>query len=392
VAAFATSMFTLATGACGLLATEGGALWMLYTTPVPLERVLAAKLRVWIALALFFALAVLGGIWWRQPDLVRPTLPYVPLLLIGIVIHAVIALGIGALGTDPLEGEPRRRVRPGAVYLFMLLAGLFGYALYTPSWWAKVVNVVLSALLAYALWQKLRDQLPYLLDPTEAPPPSLAVADGVLAAMGFFVLQGIFAFVFWHDESRARSLSLAFAAAGATVSLTALWVFRRARLPRLLDELGLRRPRQVKKAFGAVALGASAGVAAGMLALAYQRLLLPKLTFLNQDAARMQDLFTSGDLSSRLWLVLTFVIAAPLFEEFIFRGILFAGFRRTLGTPLAVVASSAVFALVHPAAGAPAVFGMAVLAASVYAHCRWLGAPIATHLAYNGVIVFASLC
>jgi ABC-2 type transport system permease protein len=130
---------------------------------------------------------------------------------------------------------------------------------------------------------------------------------------------------------------------------------------------------------------------AGLLALVYQRRILPKIPFLNPDSARMLELFTSGDLSSQIWLVLTFVIAAPLFEEFIFRGILFAGFRRSVGTPIAVLASSAVFALVHPAAGAPAVFVMAVLAATVYARFRWLGAPIATHLAYNGVIVFAAL-
>jgi ABC-2 type transport system permease protein len=391
VAAFATSMFTLATGACGLLATEGAALWMLYTTPVPLERVLASKLKVWIGLALVFALAVLVGIWWREPSLVRPTLPYVPVLLIGIVIHAVIALGIGALGTDPLEPETRQRVRPGAVYLFMLLSALFGYALFTPSWWAKLVNVVLSALLAYALWQKLRDQLPYLLDPTEAPPPSLAVADGVLAAMGFFVLQGLLTVVFWQDGAQPRSVALAFAAAGATVSLLALWIFRRARLPNLRDELGLRRPLRARATLAALGVGVVAGVGAGTLALVYQRLVLPKLPFLSQDRAPLQDLFTSGDSASHLWLVLTLVLAAPLFEEFIFRGILFAGFHRSLGAPAAVLASSAVFALVHPAAGAPAVFVMAVLAAAVRARYRWLGAPIATHFAYNGVIVLAAL-
>ena len=30
---------------------------------------------------------------------------------------------------------------------------------------------LLLGLLAVALWQKVRDRLPYLLDPTEAPPP-----------------------------------------------------------------------------------------------------------------------------------------------------------------------------------------------------------------------------
>jgi ABC-2 type transport system permease protein len=392
VAAFATSMFTLTTGACALLATEGTALWMLYTLPVSLERILASKLRVWIGVALFYAVAVLTGVWWREPQLVVPTLPYVPLLVIGIVIYAVIALGIGALGTDPLEAEPRRRVRPGAVYLFMLLAALFGHALFTASWWAKVVEVVLSVLLAYALWQKLRDQLPYLLDPTEEPPPSLSVADGVLAAMAFFVLQGLFSLLFWTtDASSAKTVALAFAAAGGTVSLSALWFYQRAGLPRLLETLGLRRPRSVSAVLSAVGTGVLAGGCAAALAVAYALLLVPRIPFLKEAAERAPLNFASSDPSSRLWLLLLLVIAAPLFEELIFRGILFAGFRRSLGTPAAAVASSAVFALVHPPVGAPVVFVMALFAAFVFERCRWLGGPIATHCVYNGVLVFVAL-
>ena len=93
----------------------------------------------------------------------------------------------------------------------------------------------------------------------------------------------------------------------------------------------------------------------------------------------------------RVWFFVLAVGAAPLFEEFIFRGILYSGFRRSLGALRAALASALVFALVHPAISALPVFVMAFLAARAYERSRWLGAPIATHMTYNAVIVGVGL-
>ena len=50
--------------------------------------------------------------------------------------------------------------------------------------------MVLSLLLAFALWQKARDRLPYLLDADVAPPARVSTSDGLIAAMVFFVVAG----------------------------------------------------------------------------------------------------------------------------------------------------------------------------------------------------------
>jgi membrane protease YdiL (CAAX protease family) len=388
-AAFATSMFTLATGACSLLATEGGALWILYTGPVRLERVLLSKLKVWVGVASGFAVLVLGGMWIRTPALLVGTLVYVPQVFIGVVLYAVIALGIGALGTDPLEAEPRRRVRPGAVYLFMLLATLYGAALVSDSWWRKLVELMLSLLLAYALWQKLRDHLPYLLDPTEAPPPALAVADGVIAAFGFLVCQSLFFWLFEDARSSlARNATVAFAASGASVAGLSLWYFQRARLPELWTTLGLRRPPRANATLGAIGAGVLGGLGAATFGLGYLKV-VHAVPFLRElfENAEGQPLFESRSV----WLLALVVLAAPLFEEFIFRGILFSGFRRSLGVTGAAFASAAVFALVHPPGSFPPVFLFGLLAALLYSRFRWLGAPIAAHAVYNAIVLGAQL-
>ena len=392
-AAFATAAFSLLTGAFNGLATEGLALWTLYTAPVRLERLLLAKVHVWVGVAGSFAAVVLVGLLARRPALIVPSLPHVPLLFAGVYLYAVIGLGLGALGTDPLEPEPRRRLRPGAGYLFMLLVSLFAYALYSTSLWAKLVELVLSGLLAYALWQKLRDHLPYLLDPTEAPPPTIAVADGVLAALGFFAFQGIFMLLFHSPHgSELASLTLAFAAAGVAVTASSLWFFTKSKVPSLFATLGLVRPDGRGRVFELRALGVSVlgGAVAALFGLGYRSVVLKLPAFRNlidTELAAERDL-ARGE---RLWLTLLAVVAAPLFEEFIFRGILFRGFRRSFTAPLAAFMSALVFALVHPAASALPVFVMALVAALVYERFRWLFAPIATHMTYNALVVGVTL-
>lgn len=387
-AAFALSILVMAAGACGALATEGPGLWLLYTVPRRLERVLLAKLMVWVALAAVFSLAVLGVVGFRSPALLVASLPYMALVLPGIAVYALIAFGLGTLGTDPLEPEPRRRIRAGAVNLFMILASLFAYALYVPSWWAKFVQLTLSGLLAFALWQKVRDHAPYWLDPSEAPPPRIAVADGVMAALAFFVLQGVIHRVLiWQGGSPAQVLPLAFVAAGLLVASTALWVFHRSGIPQLAVALGLRRPAGHGRVGGldAVGLGLAAGLAAASVAVVYLEV-IEQVEFLRRMRDEMVRSSSPEPGKRELWLFLTVVVAAPLFEEFIFRGVFYRGLRRSLSAPLAALASALVFALVHPALAALPVFVLALLSALAYERSRWLVTPVIAHVLYNAVV------
>jgi ABC-2 type transport system permease protein len=391
-AAFAVSAFSLTTSAFTALASEGPALYWLYTAPVPLGRALLEKLWVRGVVSAVFGLLVFVVAWVTTPSLFVPSLPYAALALVGIALYAVIAVGIGTLGTDVLEPEPRRRVRPGGIYLFMLLAALFAHAIYTPSWWAKLVQLVLSALLAFAVWQKLAERLPFLLDPTEAPPPAISVADGVMAALAFFVLQSLFGFAFGDDEQPpALTLLIAFVSAGSTVALVALFIFRRNRVPDLMRALGLRQaPERRSRSAASIALGVGSGVLAALLALAYLWIArrVPQLASRFDDARQSIDQL---DTDARLWMLAVAIVAAPLFEEFIFRGILYKGFRHSVRAPLAALSSALVFALMHPAITALPVFIMAVLAATAYERTRWLMTPVAAHMTYNAIVFGSAL-
>ncbi|HKO93782.1 MAG TPA: CPBP family intramembrane glutamic endopeptidase [Polyangiaceae bacterium] len=386
-AAFAVSAFALTTGACNALATEGSALWMLYTLPERLERLLLEKLWVWLGVAYLFAGGFLALVWARVPQLILPSLPYAVFAMAGVYIYGVIALGIGSLGTDPLEAEPRRRIRPGSLYLFMSLAGLFAYAIYAPSLWTKFVQLILSGLLAFALWQKLRDHLPYLLDPTEAPAPQIAVADGVIAALGFFVLQGVFVLFFADDDgAQGRALLLGFSTAGIAVTALSLFAFRRSGVPRLWRVLGLSRPAGSRSRVLPVGLGIGGGILAGLLGIGY-RLLAQHVPWLAELFEQGSSLLPEEEQGLPWWFIALTLLAAPVFEEFIFRGILYRGLRRSLRAPLAVLASALVFALVHPVVAAFPVFVMALVAAAAYERTGWLATPIAVHVTYNAMVL-----
>lgn len=387
-AAFAVAGFSLTTGATSSLAAEGPALWLLYTAPQRLERLLLRKLWAWGSVAGLFALSVLLVAWSQNPALLAPSLPHAALAFAGLYLYSVIALCLGALNTNVLEPEPRRRLRLGSVYLFMLLVSLFGYGIYTPAWSTKLVQLVLSSLLAFALWQKLRDRLPFLLDPTQAPAPAIDVADGVIVASGFFVLQSLFTPLLERvGVSPARALLVAFVCAGSSVALLALLHFQRGRVPRLAQALGFRRPAgQRIERLPAIGLGVLAGSAAGVFAVGYLALArhVPWLARSLEEARLSVD---DLDLDARLSLLALSLLAAPLFEELIFRGILYRGFRRSTSAPLAALSSALVFALMHPGVTALPVFVMALLAGLTYERTGWLMTPIAAHTTYNALMV-----
>jgi ABC-2 type transport system permease protein len=186
-------------------------------------------------------------------------------------------------------------------------------------------------------------------------------------------------------------LLVAFASAGSSVALVALLTFRKNRIPNLMLALGLRqRPEQRSRWLSSIGLGVGSGAVAALVALAYLWAArhIPSLAASFDEAQKSLDQL-DGD--ARLWMLVIAVVAAPLFEEFIFRGILYTGFRHSVRAPLAALASALVFALVHPATTAVPVFIMAVLAATAYERTRWLATPVAAHMTYNAIVFGTAL-
>ena len=388
--AYGLGAYILMSSAFHVLTIEGQSLWLLYTFPRELHRILIEKTAVWAGMALLYAGVALGVTASLSHGLGVEALSLAVHALAGVVLAAFTAAALGTLAADPLQQDVQRKIRAEIVYLYMLLSGMYGYALYGPSAWLRVVQMILSALLVLALWQKVRDRLPYLLDPTEAPPPRIALSDGMIAVLAFFVLQGLIASlatVGGGEPVGPGLIVVSYAGAGGLVVLFSLYIFWRLKVPGLLEALGLRAP---EGSLGrALVVGPMAGLAAAVFGVAYL-IVLHKIKALEpfvEEQSRMAQKLRQGGVG---WLALLAVVAAPLFEEYLFRGLVFRGMRRTMKPATAVLASAAVFAIVHPPLSFVPVFGLGVGAALAFGRSGLLLAPILAHVVYNGAMVWLS--
>lgn len=87
------------------------------------------------------------------------------------------------------------------------------------------------------------------------------------------------------------------------------------------------------------------------------------------------------------WPALLNVLAVPWFEEFIYRGLVFGGMRRSLPAAPAMAASAALFALIHhPLAMVPA-FIVGLCTAYAAERSKSLLARMLVHALYNATML-----
>jgi len=96
-------------------------------------------------------------------------------------------------------------------------------------------------------------------------------------------------------------------------------------------------------------------------------------------------------LSRWVWIMMVLLLAPP-FEELLFRGVLYGGYRRSLGPAWAAVFTTAIFVTLHAAElihFLPSIFGVTALAVTTL----WLrlrssaiGPAVAAHFGYNTVL------
>ncbi|GAB4144809.1 MAG: hypothetical protein Fur0037_12660 [Planctomycetota bacterium] len=379
--AYGIGSYSLIGGCFQVLSAEGRSLWVLYTLPARVADMLRGKVRIWAATAISFAAGALLLFSFRatsHPDPVR-LLSDLFFVGAGVAAAAHIAAGIGVIGADPTADYVPRQAKARHVYLFFFFAATYVAGLQSSDIATRAACLLVFATLAYAVWQRACDRLPWLLDPVAEDRSRIGSYDGAVALVVFFALQLLITVFAAVRNGRPPGTSLAdqllpFAIAGA-FSAALAWALLAARGIPVARALGFLEPRSPAPA--AMALGALAGSACGAVGAGYQRLI---------GMAHWIEI-PPIDPGDRLELLLLAAVAAPLVEEILFRGLLFAGLSRGTRAPLAVLWSSAVFAAVHPPLSWPPVFLLGVAAALVFARTRFLPAAMAAHSAYNLIVL-----
>jgi membrane protease YdiL (CAAX protease family) len=376
--AFYMAAFMLMQPSFRVLASEGQALWVLYTLPHSLADVVLQKAKLWATVALIFP-AVIFTIVLATHRVPAEFVMSGIVVLLGVPIFGLIGVSLGVFAFDPLAQEEQRKVRPAYVYLYMMLGAFYAYAIFVPNIWQRLALMILTALTATAMWQKARDQFDYLLDPSASPPPRVSLSDGLMAALMFFVIQGLI--VLFETQALklpldGRTVWFGFSVAGAlTYGVVRLFYWRARTLgvpvlagggPRAWRQNGL--------------WGAAGGAAAAVCGIVYLDVISAMGLLPPAPASSIADPYLP------YWLAALMIVAAPLFEEFIFRGLIFGGLRRSLGLPVAALASAAIFGLVHPAVSVIPVATMGLIAALVYERPGALMAPMLVHALYNAAI------
>jgi membrane protease YdiL (CAAX protease family) len=233
------------------------------------------------------------------------------------------------------------------------------------------------------LWEKVRERLPYLLDPGARPRSRITLADGLAAALLFFVLQILYLFFVLKRLGILPSgpwIALGFVASGVlsvSLVLAARW---KSKTVKLKEDLGLSMGRGRRALIGTAAICAVCAITVG---LAYLYLLghWPWLNQIAREAMREEV-----DLLDRKWGLVLAVVAAPFVEELIFRGMIFRSLRRNHGVIVSILASSLLFSVVHDPLSVAPVFVLGCAAAAAFERSGSIWSAMLVHGAYNAAM------
>lgn len=371
VTAFGMIVYALMFSVMNLLNSEGMALWILYTFPRSIKSMMMEKAWAWLGISVLYWSGFLAFAVATQGFSLE--LSYkMGLALLGVPIFVILAMALGVFSFDPHTEVAERRLKVSIVYLYMLVAATYGAGFFYASYWSTFVGIVLISLVAYAFWQKAAEQLPYLLDPTEAPPPRVSLSDGMIAVYGFFVLQVLFGLLFHRSDN---VVLYAFSLAGFVTCALAWFHFQRVGA----RDLPVFRAKDPVRA---ILFGTLAGLVCAVFGQAYIEIIEGMGWFPEISQQTMQ--LKRGELQV---LAVMAVFAAPVFEEYIFRGLVFNGLSKTVRPTFAVLASAALFAVVHPPVGAAPVFVLGLATALLYRWQQSLMICVAAHAAYNTVAI-----
>ncbi len=177
-------------------------------------------------------------------------------------------------------------------------------------------------------------------------------------------------------------ITFSFSIAGMMVTVLSLYVFWRTKVPDLLATIGLKRG--ASGLLAPLLRGLAAGGVTALFAWLYLQAIANVEFF---DALQEKVALLRVDVDGFFWLALTGIVAAPIFEEYIFRGLVYRGLRRSYGPLPSILGSAALFASVHPPISVVPVFVLGLAAGWSFERSRHLIAPIAAHVIYN-VFVF----
>lgn len=356
--------------------TELRTLWLLLSLPRPLADALRVKSRIWGTAA--GGLALILGLFAvaTHSDMAGGLLLRLPFIAVFVWLIADLSIGLRTMGSSIIS-ETTVHFRQWSQWVPLFLSAAAGHAVFAGDLWYLSVLLILLSALDVSVWQKLNVELPYVTEPAEDPPPRLFLMHGLLAACGYLALQFLGLQMVIAAKGPVGKI-LPFLSAGAAIIVAGLawWQLTRRHVRILPDE---RAPSL------SVVLTSTAGLATACF-IGWAWLQTWPLFEWGRFALQMSRGLSLADTGTRVSIFMMTVIVAPLCEEFLFRGLIYHGLRRTTGFLWSLLWTSLFFTAVHPPASSVAVFGLAAVNAWIMERTGRLTPCILVHAGYNAFV------
>jgi membrane protease YdiL (CAAX protease family) len=273
------------------------------------------------------------------------------------------------------------------------LIGLYALTIYTSSYWTKLGQIVFSTLLAFALWKKVTNRLPYLTD-TRVLPSKIDLSDGLVVAFCFSAFAGYADLIISRETivREAFQLTMAQSIAGLLVVPTAVYLLSSRNVTELWEYVGLvskKCPWKSNWLFKVLMFTALGGAGSVLCTSIYFNALtvFPNLRDW-KEASEATLAFHSFGASA--WAYGLFILFVPLCEEFIFRGLVYQGLRKSFNPPVAALMSAILFGFVNPSTAMIPSMGLGLATALGLERTGLLITPILIHATYNICILLLS--
>ncbi len=357
---------------------EKGSMWLTFTFPKTLSQQLFQKMLFWSIIAAIVSLSTIVGylIIFEVTFSLLYKIMFVPVFIF-CISSIFYGLRLGNLDYQPsLGNDSLKKTGLGMMYL---LIGSGYFAIYSDDVLQTFVTLFLFVFLAATLWQKYSIQFPHLLDDGFKPRLEIALEHGIMAVIAFFVLQSVIVFALIDLNLSKFPIVIGFGIAGFIVYAISAFYFWYNKAKDTAKIFGFQKPKSWFLAAKQTLFFAGLAL---IVRLMYQPVINYLQALVDETAVSVGE-FTEYAMGA--------IFLAPIFEEIIFRGMVYGGLRKDRGILVSVLLSALLFTIVHPTISWPPVFALGVCCAYAYERTESLLSPILIHFLFNVVAIVLSL-
>ncbi len=383
VTLFGMGFYLLMNAGLRVLIYEKDAMWLLFTFPHRFITIVLQKTICWMSVSLFIVVvpSIVRYIWigsLKMNDLIITIYS-----TIGIIISAFVASALAVLDYEPSQEKGfhgLQREKVDTVYFFMMLGAMLGGGIFLPSIEQKLSVVVLLSIYAVALWQRSYKLEKYILDPTAMPKKEFDLASGLIITIIFFFIQTIPGIILsLSGLQTSLVLSVSYAIAG----VIALSIFLMEAKYYKINISKYVNLVQYNNVGVSLFFGAIIGIVLGIIGYVY-------LLVIYKNYGLYANKLTHN-IKFDVFIIILYVILAPVFEEIIFRGIVYKGMRQWLPSIISIAISALIFAICHPYMLVIPVFIVGLVTAWIYEKMGVLLPCIIIHSVYNAIILAVNM-